>query len=75
MVILFYALLIMLALYIVYKIGFKYKIINPAVALTAIVMVLIVAPMPIKTMIVAVVLVYGVSSFVLGNGAKQNNIG
>jgi hypothetical protein len=26
-------------------------------------------------MIVAVVLVYGVSSFVLGNGAKQNNIG
>lgn len=73
MVILFYALLTILALYVVYKTGFKYKIINPAVALTAIVMVLIVVPPQVKAMIVAVVLVYGIASFVLGNGVTQNN--
>ena len=72
MLILFYALLIILAGYVLYKISFSYKIINPAIALTAVALIILTAPPPVKAMVVVICIVYGVSRLFV-DGVEELN--
>ncbi|MEY4503869.1 MAG: hypothetical protein RL154_161 [Pseudomonadota bacterium] len=68
MLILFYAIATILAIFLIYKLSFKYKIINQAIALTAMVMLFIVVPPQVKIMMLVVsfdeiLLRLGISNF------------
>ena len=72
MLILFYALLIILAGYVLYKISHSYKIINPTIALTAVALLILTAPPPVKAMVVVLCIVYGVSRLFV-DGVEELN--
>ncbi len=72
MLILFYALFIVAVAYTLYKVSHSYKIINPAIALTAVALLILTAPPPVKAMVVVICIVYGVSKLFV-DGIEELN--